>query len=64
MEKATIFNMVEGQYMTFDEWFEKKHGLTFKEMHEFTGNTYDAYLRALTKELRDYVSDMVNEKLS
>lgn len=50
--------------MTFDEWFEKKHGLTFKEMHEFTGNTYDAYLRALTKELRDYVSDMVNEKLS
>ena len=50
--------------MTFDEWFEKKHGETFKEMYEYTGNTYDACFRALTRELRDYVSDMVNEKLS
>ena len=34
-----------------------------KDVYEFTGNTYDNIFRGLTRELRDYVSDMVKDKL-
>lgn len=51
------------KFPTFDEWFEQKYGETFNKSHQYTGNTYDNAFRALTREMRDYVSEMVAQSV-
>lgn len=43
---------------TFDEWFEAKYGQTFEERHQHYGAWHDDVIRALSRETRDYISEM------
>lgn len=44
---------------TFDEWFIAKYGSTFEEIHMLDGMMINAGMKALTRCMRDYVSEMV-----
>lgn len=45
--------------LTFDEWFERGHGgATFDEIYLHEGGRYDDAIRALTRHVRDYVSEL------
>lgn len=47
---------------TFDEWFAaKNHGMTFEEMYQIGGLQFTDTMRALTRETRDYVTEMMRE---
>lgn len=49
---------------TFNEWFAAKHsGQTFEEVHQVPGTLYDDSFRALSKLLREYVSEMVAKNI-
>lgn len=44
---------------TFDEWFLAKYGGTFNELHQAAGMRYDDAFMALSRSMRDYVSELV-----
>jgi len=51
----------ENAVETFDEWFKRRYGCTFDEAYMTPGiKTVDA-MRALTVEIRRYVSEVVKE---
>lgn len=44
---------------TFDEWFEKKYGQSFKDMYMHPGASITHAMLMLAQEMRDYVSEVV-----
>lgn len=46
-------------FLTFDEWYEKKHGISF-ENHWMKGHMQINHaMAALARALRDYTSEMM-----
>lgn len=49
---------------TFDDWYKAKHGgFSFDAHHLLPDHDKGKAFMALTKELRDYATDMVGERL-
>ncbi|MBC7202545.1 MAG: hypothetical protein H5U29_03325 [Pusillimonas sp.] len=49
---------------TFDEWFAQRNsGLSFDEVHMGDGALIDKSMKELSRQMRDYVTEMVNEKV-
>ena len=44
---------------TFDQWFERKHLDTFDALHMQPSMRIEDAMRALSKAVREYVSEMV-----
>lgn len=44
---------------TFDEWFEAKHGGPWDHFYEKPGTLISLSFRALSRELREYTSEMM-----
>ena len=47
------------QRPTFDEWHLAKFGMTFDDQHQQPSMRMDLTMRALSRKLRDYTSEMV-----
>lgn len=49
---------------SFDDWFkERNSGLSFDEAHMGDGALIDKSMKELSRQMRDYVTEMVNEKV-
>jgi hypothetical protein len=49
--------------LAFDDWFASRNsGLSFDELHMQDGMRYDDTFRELCRQMRDYVSEMTNNK--
>lgn len=49
----------ESQVPSFDEWYEKKHGRSFEEQWMPPHAVIADSMKALTRAMREYVSEIV-----
>lgn len=46
---------------TFDEWFKAREGVSFEEVYMGPYHHIDRAMKALTRALQDYTTEMVRE---
>lgn len=53
----------ENKYkLSFDEWYKLRHfGFSFETQNMAPGQTIQSFITVLSREIRDYVSEMVQK---